>query len=64
MISYTHFLCPFICDGHLGSYHVLAIVNRATVNIGVHVSFQIMSFFIKCLGVGLLGYMLALYLVF
>ena len=26
-------------DGHLGCYHVLAIVNRATVNIGVHVSF-------------------------
>ena len=28
-------------DGHLGSFHVLAIVNSATVNIGVPVSFWI-----------------------
>ena len=29
-------------DGHLGCLHVLATVNSAAVNIGVHVSFQIM----------------------
>ena len=31
-------------DGHLGYYHVLAIVNRAAMNIVVHDSFLIMAF--------------------
>ena len=29
-------------DGHLGYYHVLAVVNSAAMNIGVHVSFSIL----------------------
>ena len=31
-------------DGYLGCFHVLAIVNSAAMNTGVHVSFGIMTF--------------------
>ena len=31
-------------DGHLGHFHVLTTVNRAAMNIRVHVSFSVMVF--------------------
>ena len=42
---YHIFFIQSYVNEHLGCCHVLAIVNNAAVNIGIHVSFQIMVFF-------------------
>ena len=42
MYVYHSFLIHSSADGHLGYFHVLAIINSAVMNIGVHVSLSIL----------------------
>ena len=61
---YNIFFIHFSVDGHLGCFHVLAIVNSAVMSTGMHVSFWTMFSLDVCPRVGLLDHMVALFLVF
>ena len=61
---YHNFFINSSVDGHLGCFHVLAIIKSVAMNIGIHVFFQFWVPQGICLGVGLLGHMVVLFLVF
>ena len=64
MYIYHNFFIHSSVDGHPGCFHVLAIVNSAAVNNGIHVSLSILvsSGYIY-VGVGLQRHMVVLFLV-
>ena len=60
---YQIFFIHSSVDGHLGGFHVLAIVNSAAVT-EVHLSFGLWYSPAICPGVGLLDHMVVFLLVF
>ena len=61
---YHSFLIHLSADGHLGCFHVLAMINSAAMNIGVHVSLSDLVSLVCIPEVVLLGHMVVLFPVF
>ena len=52
---YHSLLIHLSANGHLGGFHVVAIVNSAVMNIGVHVSLSILVFLVCMPSSGIAG---------
>ena len=61
---YQGFLIHLSADGHLGCFHILAIINRLWWTVGYMCLFQFWFSQCVCPAVGLLGHMAVLFLVF
>ena len=66
---YHSFLIHSSADGHLGFFHVLAVINSDAMNNGVHVSLSVLVSSVcmptsRIAGSGLLGHMAVLFAIF
>ena len=61
---YHNFFILSSVSGHLGCFHVLAIVNSAAMNIGVHISLRIVVVSGYIPSSGIVSHVVVLFLVF
>ena len=64
MYMYHSFLIHSFVDGHLGYFHVLAIIKSAAMNIGVHVSLSVLVSLVCMPSSGMQGHKAVLFAIF